>query len=45
VGATLGDVVSVMSQYGEIVHVNIVRDKETGKSRGSSARRPFATGS
>lgn len=29
-----GDVVSIFSQYGEPVHVNLVRDKETGKSRG-----------
>ncbi|KAF9894542.1 hypothetical protein FE257_006427 [Aspergillus nanangensis] len=29
-----GDVVTIFSQYGEPVHVNLVRDKETGKSRG-----------
>ncbi|CAG9792713.1 unnamed protein product [Diatraea saccharalis] len=31
---TEGDVISVFSQYGEIVNINLVRDKETGKSRG-----------
>lgn len=29
-----GDVVTICSQFGEPVHVNLVRDKETGKSRG-----------
>uniref|UniRef100_A0A5S6Q5L3 RRM domain-containing protein n=1 Tax=Trichuris muris TaxID=70415 RepID=A0A5S6Q5L3_TRIMR len=29
-----GDVVCVFSQYGEIVHINLVRDRNTGKSRG-----------
>ncbi|KAL4763800.1 uncharacterized protein BDW70DRAFT_171901 [Aspergillus foveolatus] len=29
-----GDIVTIFSQYGEPVHVNLVRDKETGKSRG-----------
>ncbi|KAI9882593.1 MAG: hypothetical protein M1823_005656 [Watsoniomyces obsoletus] len=29
-----GDVITIFSQYGEPVHVNLVRDKETGKSRG-----------
>lgn len=29
-----GDVVTIFSQYGEPVHVNLVRDKDTGKSRG-----------
>ncbi|KAI9929957.1 hypothetical protein ASPWEDRAFT_101819 [Aspergillus wentii DTO 134E9] len=29
-----GDVVTIFSQFGEPVHVNLVRDKETGKSRG-----------
>ncbi len=31
---TEGDVVAVFSQYGEIVHINLVRDHGTGKSRG-----------
>jgi RNA-binding motif X-linked protein 2 len=31
---TEGDVIAVMSQYGEIVDVNLVRDKDTGKSKG-----------
>ncbi|KAL4788632.1 hypothetical protein BJX76DRAFT_344760 [Aspergillus varians] len=29
-----GDIVTIFSQYGEPVHINLVRDKETGKSRG-----------
>ncbi|KAK2750437.1 hypothetical protein FQN57_003917 [Myotisia sp. PD_48] len=29
-----GDILTVFSQYGEPVHLNLVRDKETGKSRG-----------
>ena len=29
-----GDVICVFSQYGEVVHVNLVRDLKTGKSRG-----------
>ncbi|EKV12592.1 Nucleotide-binding, alpha-beta plait [Penicillium digitatum] len=29
-----GDVIAIFSQYGEPVHVNLVRDKETGKSKG-----------
>ncbi|KAI9225483.1 MAG: hypothetical protein DHS80DRAFT_28192 [Piptocephalis tieghemiana] len=29
-----GDVICIMSQYGEVVDVNLVRDRETGKSRG-----------
>ncbi|EAW12773.1 uncharacterized protein ACLA_012010 [Aspergillus clavatus NRRL 1] len=29
-----GDIVTIFSQYGEPVHVNLIRDKETGKSRG-----------
>ena len=32
--ATEGDVLAVFAQYGEVVDVNLVRDKETGKSRG-----------
>merc|ERR1719175_495126 len=31
---TEGDVICVFSQYGEVVHVNLVRDLKTGKSRG-----------
>ena len=31
---TEGDVLCVFSQYGEIVNVNLVRDKATGKSKG-----------
>ncbi|KAJ6130510.1 Nucleotide-binding alpha-beta plait [Penicillium capsulatum] len=29
-----GDIVTIFSQYGEPVHINLARDKETGKSRG-----------
>ena len=29
-----GDIISIFSQYGEPVHCNLIRDKETGKSRG-----------
>ena len=31
---TEGDILSVFSQYGEIVHINLVRDQATGKSKG-----------
>lgn len=31
---TEGDVVAVFSQYGEIVNVNLIRDKKTGNSKG-----------
>ena len=31
---TEGDVITIFSQYGEPVYINLVRDKETGKSRG-----------
>nr|KAF6500780.1 hypothetical protein HJG59_007834 [Molossus molossus] len=31
---TEGDVICVFSQYGEIVNIHLVRDKQTGKSRG-----------
>jgi len=31
---TEGDVLAVFSQYGEIVNLNLVRDKKTGKSKG-----------
>lgn len=33
-GLTEGDVVIMFSQFGEIVDVNLVRDKQTGKSKG-----------
>merc|ERR1712176_650112 len=33
-GMTEGDVVIVFSQFGEIVDVNLIRDKATGKSKG-----------
>lgn len=33
-GLTEGDVVIMFSQFGEIVDVNLVRDKSTGKSKG-----------
>ncbi|KAL2010273.1 hypothetical protein VTN00DRAFT_6080 [Thermoascus crustaceus] len=29
-----GDIVTIFSQFGEPVHINLVRDKETGKSKG-----------
>ncbi|KAJ5494968.1 Nucleotide-bindingalpha-beta plait [Penicillium diatomitis] len=29
-----GDIITIFSQYGEPVHINLLRDKETGKSRG-----------
>ncbi|XP_006290361.2 zinc finger CCCH domain-containing protein 42 [Capsella rubella] len=31
---TEGDLLAVFSQYGEVVDVNLIRDKATGKSRG-----------
>ncbi|UOH83596.1 hypothetical protein LQV05_006329 [Cryptococcus neoformans] len=31
---TEGDLITIFSQWGEIMDVNLVRDKETGKSRG-----------
>lgn len=31
---TEGDVVCIFSQYGEIVNINLVRDKVTGKQKG-----------
>lgn len=33
---TEGDIICVFSQYGEIVNINLVRDKKTGASRGSA---------
>jgi len=29
-----GDIITVFSQYGEIVSINLIRDRETGKSKG-----------
>ncbi|KAK7537057.1 U2 snRNP component IST3 [Phyllosticta citribraziliensis] len=29
-----GDIVTIFSQYGEPVHIHLIRDKETGKSKG-----------
>jgi RNA-binding motif X-linked protein 2 len=29
-----GDIITVFSQYGEIVNINLIRDRKTGKSRG-----------
>ena len=31
---TEGDILAVFSQYGEVVSINLVKDKQTGKSRG-----------
>jgi RNA-binding motif protein, X-linked 2 len=31
---TEGDIVTIFSQFGEPVYINLVRDKETGKSKG-----------
>ncbi|XP_011298673.1 RNA-binding motif protein, X-linked 2-like [Fopius arisanus] len=31
---TEGDVITIFSQYGEPVNINLVRDKESGKSKG-----------
>ncbi|XP_060166990.1 RNA-binding motif protein, X-linked 2-like [Globicephala melas] len=31
---TEGDIICVFSQYGEIVNINLVRDKKTGRSKG-----------
>lgn len=31
---TEGDLLAVFSQYGEIVNVNLIRDKKTGKQKG-----------
>jgi len=31
---TEGDILAVFSQYGEIVNINLVRDKKTGKPKG-----------
>ncbi|KAL8824892.1 MAG: hypothetical protein Q9191_004745 [Dirinaria sp. TL-2023a] len=29
-----GDIITIFSQYGEPVYINLIRDKETGKSKG-----------
>ncbi|XP_034934195.1 RNA-binding motif protein, X-linked 2 [Chelonus insularis] len=31
---TEGDIITVFSQYGEPVNINLIRDKDTGKSKG-----------
>lgn len=31
---TEGDIICVFSQYGEIANINLIRDKETGRSKG-----------
>ena len=31
---TEGDIIAVFSQYGEIVNINLVREKVSGKSKG-----------
>ncbi|CAG0894955.1 unnamed protein product [Cyprideis torosa] len=31
---TEGDVICVFSQYGEVVNINLIRDKKTGRSKG-----------
>lgn len=31
---TEGDIICVFSQFGEIVNINLIRDKKTGKSKG-----------
>ena len=31
---TEGDIITIFSQFGEVVDVNLVRDKATGRSRG-----------
>ncbi|KAI0303980.1 hypothetical protein BC826DRAFT_902968, partial [Russula brevipes] len=31
---TEGDVITIFSQYGEVVDINLPRDKETGKTKG-----------
>ncbi|XP_058802146.1 RNA-binding motif protein, X-linked 2 [Phymastichus coffea] len=31
---TEGDVITIFSQYGEPVNLNLIRDKETGRSKG-----------
>jgi len=29
-----GDIICIFSQYGEIVNINLIRDRKTGKSKG-----------
>ncbi|XP_063982000.1 RNA-binding motif protein, X-linked 2-like [Diachasmimorpha longicaudata] len=29
-----GDVITIFSQYGELVNINLIRDKDSGKSKG-----------
>lgn len=31
---TEGDILSIFSQYGEVVNINLIRDKKTGKQKG-----------
>jgi RNA-binding motif X-linked protein 2 len=31
---TEGDVITIFSQYGEVMDINMVKDKQTGKSKG-----------
>ena len=31
---TEGDIITVFSQYGEVVNINLIRDRNTGKSKG-----------
>lgn len=31
---TEGDIITVFSQYGEVVNINLIRDKDTGKQKG-----------
>jgi RNA-binding motif X-linked protein 2 len=31
---TEGDIIAVFSQYGEVININLVRNKKTGKSKG-----------
>ncbi|PAV56191.1 hypothetical protein WR25_09507 [Diploscapter pachys] len=33
-GLTEGDVICVFSQYGEVMNINLIRDRKTGKSKG-----------
>ena len=32
-----GDIICVFSQFGEVEEINLMRDKHTGKSRGSAS--------
>jgi len=31
---TEGDIICILSQYGEIIHIELIKDKKTGKSKG-----------